>query len=63
MRVDFLPIPHLYCLYFIEVGKYADLIVLDRNLFDIPASEISEAKVLLTLLAGKPVFGTVAGLQ
>ena len=41
----------------IEVGKLADLIVLDRNLFDIPPHDISEAQVLLTLLDGKPVYG------
>jgi predicted amidohydrolase YtcJ len=40
----------------IEVGKAADLIVLDRNLFEIPAHEISHAKVLLTLLEGKEVY-------
>jgi len=40
----------------IEVGKAADLIVLDRNLFDIPAHEIHLAKVLLTLLEGKEVY-------
>ncbi|MDG1713485.1 MAG: amidohydrolase family protein, partial [Woeseiaceae bacterium] len=40
----------------IEVGKRADLIVLDRNLFNIPTTEISEAKVLLTLMDGKEVF-------
>jgi predicted amidohydrolase YtcJ len=39
----------------IEVGKAADLAVLDRNLFEIPASRIHEAKVLLTLLEGKEV--------
>lgn len=41
----------------IEVGKYADMIVVDRNLFEIPTAEISEAKVLLTLLEGKAVHG------
>jgi len=41
----------------IAVGKLADLIVLDRNLFAIPAKEISETKVLLTLFGGKPVHG------
>ena len=41
----------------IEVGKLADLIVLDRNLFEIPAKEISETKVLLTLFGGIPVHG------
>jgi predicted amidohydrolase YtcJ len=40
----------------IEVGKAADLIVLDRNLFEIPAHEIHLAKVLLTLLDGKEVY-------
>jgi predicted amidohydrolase YtcJ len=40
----------------IEVGKAADLIVLDRNLFEIPSSQIHEAKVLWTLLDGKEVY-------
>lgn len=40
----------------IEVGKYADLVVLDRNPFDLPSSEIREAKVLLTMVEGERVF-------
>ena len=40
----------------IEVGKAADLIVLDKNLFEIPPSRIHEAKVLWTLLEGKEVY-------
>jgi hypothetical protein len=40
----------------IEIGKKADLLVLDRDLFELPASEINEAKVLLTLLDGEVVF-------
>ncbi len=40
----------------IEVGKLADLIVIDRNLFEIPPSQIHDAKVLLTLLDGREVF-------
>ncbi len=40
----------------LEVGKSADLIVLDRNLFAIPPHEISETKVLLTLFAGREVY-------
>lgn len=39
----------------IEVGKAADLIVLDRNLFEIPVHEIHNTKVLLTLLEGREV--------
>ncbi|HYB52811.1 MAG TPA: amidohydrolase family protein, partial [Thermoanaerobaculia bacterium] len=40
----------------IEVGKAADLVVLDRNVFDVPPERIHEAKVLLTLLEGREVF-------
>ncbi len=40
----------------LEVGKYADLVVLDRNLFDIPPEEIHQAKVLVTLLEGESVY-------
>jgi hypothetical protein len=40
----------------ITVGKYADLIVLDRDLSAIPPEEISEAKVLLTMLEGRVVY-------
>jgi len=40
----------------LEVGKAADVIVLDRNLFEIPAHEIHRAKVLLTLLEGREVY-------
>lgn len=41
----------------LEVGKLANLAVLDRNLFEIPAAEISDTKALLTLFEGKPVHG------
>ena len=40
----------------IEVGKLADLVVLDKNLFNIPPSEIGSAKVVMTLLEGKTIF-------
>jgi predicted amidohydrolase YtcJ len=40
----------------IEVGKYADLVVVDRNLFAHPMSEIHQARVLLTLVQGERVF-------
>jgi predicted amidohydrolase YtcJ len=45
----------------IEVGKRADLIVLDRNLFEIPATEINEARVVLTLFDGETVFESEDG--
>jgi predicted amidohydrolase YtcJ len=40
----------------IEPGKAADLVVLDRNLFAIPAQEIHKVKVVLTLLDGHIVY-------
>ncbi|MCY8936992.1 amidohydrolase [Peribacillus frigoritolerans] len=40
----------------LEEGKLADLVVLDRNLFDIPESEVLETKVELTINDGKVVF-------
>jgi hypothetical protein len=46
----------------LEVGKRANLAVLDRNLFEIPATEISDTKVLLTLFEGKPVHGDPGAL-
>ncbi len=46
----------------LEVGKLANLAVLDRNLFEIPATEISDTKVLLTLFEGKPVHGDAGAL-
>ncbi len=47
----------------IEVGKLADLIVLDKNLFKVHPSKISEAKVLLTLFDGKVVYGSLDKLS
>jgi predicted amidohydrolase YtcJ len=46
----------------LEVGKVANLAVLDRNLFEIPANDISDTKVLLTLFEGKPVHGDIGAL-
>jgi hypothetical protein len=40
----------------IEVGKSADLVVFDRDLFAIPPREIAGAKALLTLFEGDVVY-------
>ena len=40
----------------IEIGKSADLIVLDRNLFDIPTDAIAGARVLATYFEGRAVY-------
>jgi predicted amidohydrolase YtcJ len=44
----------------LEVGKAADLIVLDRNIFQIPATEVHSVRVLLTLLDGREVWRDAA---
>jgi predicted amidohydrolase YtcJ len=48
----------------LEAGKKADLIILDRNLFEIPVDHIADTKVLLTMVEGQvihqdPVFDGV----
>lgn len=40
----------------IEVGKSADMIVIDRNLFETPVTEIHKAQVELTVFKGDPVY-------
>lgn len=40
----------------LEVGKFADLIVLDRNVFTIPVEDIENVKVILTVIGGKTVY-------
>lgn len=40
----------------VEVGKFADLIVLDRNPLQIPAEEIAKTRVLETVVGGKLVY-------
>ncbi len=46
----------------LEVGKVANLAVLDRNLFEIPLAEIWNTKVLVTLFEGQPVHGDLGAL-
>jgi len=40
----------------LEVGKYGDLIVIDRDVLKCPAKEVADTKVLLTMVNGKVVF-------
>lgn len=40
----------------ITVGKYADLVVLDRNIYDRPLEELCETQVDLTMVEGEIVF-------
>jgi hypothetical protein len=40
----------------LEVGKSADLIVLDRNVFEIPATDIADTRVTTTFFEGRVVY-------
>lgn len=40
----------------LEKGKLADIIVTDRNLFDVPVDEIKDTKILLTIMDGNVVY-------
>jgi len=40
----------------IAPGMRADVVVLDRDLFEIPAEQISEARVVMTLLDGEVIY-------
>ncbi|WP_126173797.1 amidohydrolase [Altericroceibacterium xinjiangense] len=42
----------------IEEGKLADLVVLDRNIFSIPITDVHNTKVLMTLINGEIVHQT-----
>ncbi len=46
----------------IEVGKFADLVVLNQNLFEIAPEAISDASAILTLFQGRPVHGSTDDL-
>ena len=43
----------------LEVGKYADLVILAQDLFAIPASDISETAVIATIMEGELVYGEI----
>jgi predicted amidohydrolase YtcJ len=40
----------------IQSGKYADLVVLDRDYFRVPADQIKEIRPLMTMVGGKVVY-------
>lgn len=43
----------------LEPGKWADFVVLSRDIMEIPAAEILKTKVVATYLAGEPIYGGV----
>ncbi|MFV0932171.1 amidohydrolase [Pseudomonas jessenii] len=47
----------------VEVGKFADLIVLDKNFMQVPEEELGRNDVLLTLVGGKVVWAKAPFLR
>jgi predicted amidohydrolase YtcJ len=39
----------------IEPGKLGDLVVIDRNIFDVPITAVHDTRVLLTMINGEVV--------
>jgi len=40
----------------LQTGKYADMILLDRDVLSVPAEEMQAARVLWTMFEGKIVY-------
>ncbi len=40
----------------LEVGKAADFIVLDRNIFEVPIEAVGDTRVMITIVNGKRVY-------
>jgi predicted amidohydrolase YtcJ len=44
----------------VKPGYFADLILLDRDIFTVPPEEIAGARVLLTMIGGKTAFTRIS---
>ena len=40
----------------IEAGKFADMVVIDRDIFEIPEDEIKDIQALNTYMAGRETY-------
>ena len=47
----------------LEPGKLADLVMIDRDLFDIPPHEIRDAKIVATIVGGEIVYSAMQSAQ
>jgi predicted amidohydrolase YtcJ len=43
----------------VEVGKYADFVVLAEDILTVPDEDIKDIEVVATVLAGEPVYGSL----
>nr|MBA2689371.1 amidohydrolase family protein [Burkholderiales bacterium] len=42
----------------LEEGKYADLVVIDKDFMKVPDDKLAEMQVLMTVVYGKPAYAT-----
>jgi predicted amidohydrolase YtcJ len=47
----------------LELGKFADFIVIDRDVLSIPAGELKDVKVLQTFVSGQSVYDRLSARQ
>ena len=40
----------------IEVGKFADMVIIDRDIFECPTTEIKDIQALYTYMAGNETY-------
>jgi predicted amidohydrolase YtcJ len=45
----------------LEAGKYADIAVIDKDLFSLPPEAILDSNVILTVMNGNVVYDAAAG--
>lgn len=43
----------------LEVGKDADFIVLDRNIFEVPITDVGETEVVMSVVGGNELFNNL----
>jgi predicted amidohydrolase YtcJ len=47
----------------LEKGKFADLAVLDRDIMSVPLDQIRDTKVLVTMVGGREVYGSLSNIK
>jgi predicted amidohydrolase YtcJ len=40
----------------LEVGKYADIVILEQDLFDVPVKDLHDVKVFMTIADGEVTY-------